>query len=219
MTERGAVFLAALGDDAARLHPRILAQMREDPPVDRALGVFAVAGSRQGLLALLAMPLVGPRLLVTRFGRDVPFTLTEESRSDDEGRPLLESSREFRFRGSTQRVDDRLVATGRPRELRNSLGAWGRVELVLDCSVTADGALRLESRQVAVRLGRRRVVLRGPLRIEVTVEDGWDDRQARRTIAMRTRSPLTGTVMEYRGWYRLEQEPDASSADAERRAQ
>jgi hypothetical protein len=202
VTARGAAFLEALGEEAERLHPEILAQMRLEAEDDGAEGVFEVAGSRFGRLAGLASPVVGPGLLVTRFARDVPFRIDAVSRRSRSGRATLDTVREFRFPRVTQHVVDRLFATGHPGLVQNALGVRGRVQMLEECSVTEDGALRMRTRAVALRLGRHRIALRGILRIEVDLVDGWDEARRRRTIAMRATSPVLGTVLEYRGWYR-----------------
>ena len=207
MTARGAAFLEALGEDAERLHPEILAQMRIEadpagPGHDSADGVFAVAGSRFGRISVLGRPVVGPGLLVTRFARDVPFRIETVSAPRSSGRSMLVTVREFRFRGATQFVRDRLFATGHPGLVQNALGDRGRVEMLEHCSVTKDGALRMRTRAVRLRFGRLRIPLRGLLRVEVDLVDGWDEARRRRTIDMRATSPLVGTVLEYRGWYR-----------------
>lgn len=216
MTARGAVFLAALGDDAERLHPEILAQMRAAAEADSAAGMFTVAGSRFGRLTALASPVVGPGLLVTRFGRDVPFRIDTVGGRSRSGRPTLAARREFRFPGKVQHITDRLTATGHPGLLHNALGIRGRVQMLEECSVTPEGALRMRTRAVALRVGRHRIKLRGMLRLDVDLVDGWDDAEQRRTIAMRATSPVLGTVLEYRGWYRFTDAsappPDASGS-------
>jgi len=205
---RGEVFLAALGPDAERLHPEILAQMRTPTALDSADGVFTVAGSRFGRLGALALPLVGPRMLVTRFGHDVPFSLRSRAGRTPAGRATLDTTREFRFPGATQFISDRLTVSVVPGLVRNLLGARGRVELIEECSVTADGALRMRTRRIALRFWGRRFALRGILGLTVDLEDGWDEAHGRRTIEMRARNPLVGTILEYRGWYRhVEDEP------------
>lgn len=203
MIARGEVFLKALGEDAQRLHPQILAQMQSVVPLDRVEGVFDVAGSRFGRLSALALPVVGPQMMVTRFARDVPFALSMRAGRDTLGRPILDTTREFRFPGATQRITDRLTVSAVPGLVRNLLGAQGRVELIEECSVTDQGALRMQTRRIALRLGGRRFALRGIVGISVDLEDGWDEAHARRTISMRARHPVLGTVLEYRGWYRL----------------
>jgi hypothetical protein len=202
IVRRGEVFLAALGEDAERLHPEILAQMRARVPSDRAEGVFAVAGSRFGRLGLVAVPVVGPRMMLTRLGRDVPFGLRTRSGRTSSGRATLDSAREFRFPGGTQFVVDRVTESVVPGLVRNLLGTRGRVELIEECSVTAAGALRMRTRRIALRLWGRRFALRGFLGIAVDLEDGWDEIHQRRTIEMRATNPLLGTILEYRGWYR-----------------
>jgi hypothetical protein len=209
MTARGAVFLAVLGADAERLHPEILAQMRVDAGPDTAMGVFTVAGSRFGRLTALASPLVGPGLLVTRFAHDVPFRIDTVAGRSPSGRATLAARREFRFPGKVELITDRLTATDRPGIVHNALGARGRVEMLEECSVTSAGALRMRSRAVALRIGGQRIALRGLLRLDVDLVDGWDEVEHRRTIAMRATSPVLGTVLEYRGWYRHE---DGSTA-------
>ena len=226
MIARGTVFLDALGDAAESLHPAVLAQMRvqvAEGAEDVAEGVFDVAGSRWRRLAALGVPVVGRGLLTTRFARDVPFRLrtrVERSRGGptrgratgsgaENGRPVLVATREFRFPGETQCVTDRLAATGRGGIVHNILGDRGRVETLEQCTVTPDGALRMRSRAVALRVFGRRIALRGILRIDVELEDGWDETRRRRTVAMRASNPLLGTVLEYRGWYRYADAPGA----------
>ncbi|WP_417507234.1 DUF4166 domain-containing protein [Microbacterium sp.] len=214
MTARGAVFLAALGDDAERLHPEILAQMRVEAESDSAAGVFSVAGSRFGRLTALGDPVVGPGLLVTRFARDVPFRIDTVAGRSRSGRATLAARREFRFPGAIQHISDRLTVTERPGILHNVLGVRGRVEMLEECSVTSEGSLRMRSRAVALRVGRHRITLRGILRLDVDLVDGWDDAEQRRTIAMRATNPVLGTVLEYRGWYRHAEHTDRDAGAA-----
>ncbi|MFP3821577.1 hypothetical protein SB658_23045, partial [Bacillus sp. SIMBA_008] len=97
----------------------------------------------------------------------------------------LDTTREFRFPGTTQFISDRLTVSVLPGLVRNLLGARGRVELIEECSVTAQGALRMRTRRIALSLCGRRFALRGTLGIPVDLEDGWDEAQKRRTIEMR----------------------------------
>ncbi len=203
---RGQVFLDALGAEAERLHPEILAQYRAPVAAGHAEGVFAVAGSRFGSWTPLARPIVGPGLLVPTRGSDVPFVLRTTSGRSTTGRATLDSTREFLFPGHTARIVDRLTVSVRPGLVRNLLGARGRVELIEECSVTDEGFLRMRTVRVALRLFGRRFALRGLLGVRVDLVDGWDAEHRRRTIDMRAVNPVLGTVLEYRGWYR-ESEP------------
>ncbi|MEV4775355.1 DUF4166 domain-containing protein [Microbacterium sp. LWH12-1.2] len=212
MIPQGGVFLRALGVRSQQLHPAILAQLSQPhAPEDSVHGVFETAGSRFGRLAFLARPVLGPSLLLTRFGTDVPFVLTARASSTAAGRAVLETTRRFEFPGATEVISDRLVEDPEAGGLRNLLGDRRRIELILDCAVTDQGSLRMQSRHVALVLGGLRIPLRGPFGIVVSVEDGWDAEHQRRTIAMEARHPLLGTVLEYRGWYRPNDLGDADS--------
>lgn len=213
MTMQGAVFLEALGDHARDLHPEILAQMRAESTTVRSEGTFLRAGCRFGALTALARPFVGPGMLVTRFGRDVPFAITQRSGRASSGRATLDATRLFHFAGGTQTISDRLTATARPGIVHNALGDRGRVQMLEECSVTATGALRMQTVAVGVRLGPFRIALKGILGIRVDLEDGWDAEHARRTISMRARNPLLGTILEYRGWYRPVASAESRNSD------
>lgn len=197
------VLLRALGDDAHRLHPELLRQLNEPALHREGRGVFTRAGSRFRWVTALGRPVAGADALVTRFERDVPFVVTTAERRDDEGRIVLDTMREFGFRRGTQRIVDRLTPSVHPGLVRNLLGRSGRIELIEECSVSERGFLRMRTRRVALRLAGRRFALKGVLRLDVLVEDGWDANEERRTIEMRARNPIFGTVLEYRGWYRL----------------
>ncbi|MBO9625268.1 MAG: DUF4166 domain-containing protein [Microbacterium sp.] len=206
----GEAFLRALGDDAAQLHPEIAAQMRTSSARTRGEGVFVRAGSRYRLLNALLLPLLGRDAVVTRIGRDVPFSVRTESavRTATVGgatieRATLRTVREFRFPTGTQRVADVITTSVHPGLVRTLLGERGRIELIEECTVGAGGTLRMRTRRAALRLGGRRFALRGVLAVHADVEDGWDDDNARRTIAVTVRNPIAGTILEYRGWYRM----------------
>ncbi|MFK4761327.1 DUF4166 domain-containing protein [Microbacterium sp. ZW T5_45] len=204
MIRNGEVFLQALGADAERLHPELRTQMGERAERRTAYGAFDVAGSRFRLLNVFARPVVGADAVVTSYEREVPFSIVMSASTNDRGRAVLDTRREFGFRRGSQRIVDRLTVSSRPGLVRNLLGASGRIELIEECGVTEDGFLRMTTKRVALRLRGRHFALRGILRVDVRVVDGWDAVERRRTIEMRATNPLVGTVLEYRGWYRLE---------------
>ena len=210
MTADGArsVFLAALGDDAARLRPEC--RRYAEGPGDGTVvgeGVFEVAGSRFGRLGLIARPVAGPRLLMTAHGRDVPFRVENRMRLARDGSQELHAVRVFRFADGEQSFVDLLRTGDEPGTLVNVLGAARRVELLLRCDVTEEGHLRLRSERAALRLGRFRVRLPRLLSVRVEVVDGFDDATGRQTVRAEARNPLLGTVLEYRGSFLWRREP------------
>lgn len=210
MTEGGSVFLAALGDEAGRLRPECR-DYAEGPGTGVVVGegVFSVAGSRFGRLGLLMRPFVGPRLLMTAHGRDVPFRVENRVTRGRDGAVELRATRTFRFPSGDQEFVDVLRAGDGPGALENVLGDAGRVELRLRAEVMHDGGLGLRSERAYLRLGRIRIPLPRLLSVTVAVVDGFDEAEARQTVDVVVRNPILGTVMEYRGWFRWRREDAA----------
>lgn len=203
---RRSVFLTALGADAQKLSPQVREYVSGPPEgIDfgEGHGVFDVAGSPLGRLMLLLRPVVGPGLLVTRWEREVPFEIVNRPR-----RTTLAATRTFAFRSGRQRFVDLLRPGAIPGTVVDVLGERGRIEVLLDCSVTPEGDLRLRSR--ACRLCFGRVVVRLPalLGVDIDVVDGYDSERDRRTIVAEVRNPIVGIVMAYRGWFRYEYRSD-----------
>lgn len=198
----GSVFLNALGAAAQRLHPEVR-RYAAGPGIPGAAvvvdGVFDVAGSRFRKLNLLALPIVGRNLFVTAHERDVPFHVVN-SLTRSQGGPLeLHADRAFTFTGGAQRFVDVLLPGEREGTLLNRVGSARRVELELRCSVTGDGHLRLVSERTWLRFGGLRIRLPALLSVRADVVDGFDDAAQQNTVRARVRSPILGTVLEYRG--------------------
>src|SRR5690554_1920635 len=206
MIARDSVFLRALGDEAQHLHPKVR-EYAAGPPsggdAGRGRGVFHVAGSPYRRLAALLRIASGPGVALTRFERNVPFEITNHPTLVG-GQRVLRAERVFRFRGGEQRFEDTLQAGLAPGTLVNVLGVRGRVELLLECSATPEGNLRLRSRGARVRFGDNRYRLPRLFSVCVEAVDGWDASTQRRTIDVVVRNPILGVVMRYHGWFHYE---------------
>ncbi|RCS62898.1 DUF4166 domain-containing protein [Microbacterium sp. JB110] len=201
--DRPSVLLAALGPTADALRPEV-AQYAEGPGDGIAVcdGVFSVAGSRWGRFGLLARPFVGPRLMITSYGADVPFHVENRLEQAPDGAAELRATRTFRFARRTETFVDVLRVGEQSGTLVNRLGAAQRVELTLRCEATPEGHLRLRSERAVLRLGRLRIPLPGVFSVSVQVEDGFDDDTGCQTVRALARNPLLGTVLTYRGSFR-----------------
>lgn len=198
------VFLRALGADADRLSPEVRAYVAGPPPgyrLGRGRGVFEVAGSPYRALAGVLRLVCGPHVALTRYEREVPFEIVNRPESSDAGMPVLHAERDFRFTRGTQRFVDVLSVGRAPGTLVNIPGSRGRLELLLECSASPEGNLRLRSRAARIRIGGRRIRLPRFLSVEVEAIDGWDAEGQRRTIDASVRHPVLGTVLRYRGWF------------------
>lgn len=203
------VLLAALGDEAGRLRPEVARYAAGTGGGDVVgEGSFEVAGSRLGRLGWLLRSVVGPRLLLTGHGRDVPFRVVNRPREGG-----IRAERILDFASGSQTFADEL-RPGTAGTLVNLLGDAHRIELRLRCAATNAGHLRLTSDRCWLRLGRLRIPLPGALGVGVDVEDGFDDATGRQTVRASARNPILGTVLEYRGSFTWRVEPFRDEAES-----
>lgn len=218
MTPRRSVFLDALGDAAATLKPEVYEYVAGPPCAPNSThsvgigeGVFAVAGSRFGLVFALLRPVIGPDTLVTRHERDVPFEIVNTPAVLADGSLQLAATRTFKFQGGEQRFLDVLTPAGAPGMLLNHLGPRKRLTLTLKCSVSAQGHLLLTSERTYLRVGRSRIRLPRLLGVSAHVEDGYDSERQRRTVDVVVRNPIAGVVLHYRGWFHYRYRDDGAA--------
>jgi len=201
------VLLDALGADAARLDARLVPYLAGSAEGDVVCtGVFDVAGGRFRRLGLLARPVAGPELVIARFGRDVPFRVVNREVVTPRGHRELRAERVFTFGSSSERFADALRLGRVPGTLINVLGRARRLALVLCCTVTDEGFLRIHSEGLWMRFGGRRIRLPRFLGVEALLINGVDAATGRLTVDARVRHPILGVVTEYRGAfdYRVE---------------
>ncbi|WBL19559.1 DUF4166 domain-containing protein [Citricoccus sp. NR2] len=203
MTTRDSVFLRVLGDQARGLHPQLRDYVAGPPPGFRTgegRGVFEIAGSPYRRLAGLLRLVAGADAVLSADERDVPFTIINRPVADA-GTMALEAVRTFFFRRGRQRFADVLEVGRIPGTLVNTPGGTGRIEVLLTCSVTSEGHLRLRSTATRLRVGGRTLRLPRLFGVDVESIDGWDETHQRQTISVHARNPLLGTVLRYRGWF------------------
>lgn len=195
------VLLEGLGSHAALLNPHVR-EYAEGPGVGahvRGEGTFRFAGSRLGRLNLAVRPVVGSDLLMTRYGRDVPFSVQNTCFVDESGATVLAAERVFRFGDGSQRFIDELRAGPTAGTLVNVVGRSRRIELLLRCATTDSGDLVLWSERAWLRLAGIRLRLPSFLSVAVHILHGYDEQRGLQTVTARVRNPLLGTVLEYAG--------------------
>lgn len=206
MTARYSVFLQALGDEARLLRPEVR-EYAAGPPdgfrTGHGRGIFEIAGSRYRRFASLLRVFSGPGVMLSAYERDVPFQIVNRP-TRESSRPGLEAERCFEFRRGRQRFVDVLRVGLLPGTLVNTMGRDGRIDVLLKCSVTPDGSLRLRSRAARIRIGPKKFTLPRIFSVKAEAIEGWDAKSERHTISVHVRNPLVGTVLRYRGSFKYE---------------
>lgn len=149
------------------------------------------------MLDVLVRLTVGPGLLVTKFGRDVPSTVrnTPVRAAGEVG--ALHAIRTLMFASGQQLFVDLLLLGAAQGDdshtLRNVVGRASRVEMELLCGVTDDRGSHLTSRRAWIRIARLRMPLPRLLTVQVNAFDGYDGATRRQTVSAAVRTRCLGS--------------------------
>ena len=196
-------YRAVLGPAFDELHPRLRAYFDAIPPgsTGRGRGVFDTVGTpRRWLWPVLAL-FAPAHVMFPVWQRDVPFTVENVPVVSADGGPAVRAVRRFEFRGRALEMRDEIGVDG--VLVVDRLGSPALVEAWFTARVT-DGALRLKSRRVAVRVGRYRLTLPRRLAPVVALTERYDDARDAQRVSIVVRVPLIGRVYQYAGAFRYE---------------
>lgn len=194
-------YRAVLGPAFDELHPRLRAYFDAIPSgsTGRGRGVFDTLGTpRRWLWPVLAL-FAPAHVMFPVWQRDVPFTVENLPVVSADGGPAVRAVRRFELRGRTLEMRDEIGVDG--ALVVDRLGSPAVVEAWFAAQVT-DGALRLKSRRVAVRVGRRRLTIPQRLAPVVALTERYDDARDAQVVSIVVRVPLIGRVYQYAGAFR-----------------
>lgn len=205
-------YARALGERIDDLHPRLRAYFNAVP--DGAVGVGEGVFQRVGTPRRWLWPLL--RLLERRgvvaavWESEVPFRVENRTIAS---RAIGE--RTFHLARGPWVMRDAVALTRHGRVV-DELGEPGLVAACFDVE-THEGALRLTSRAVGLRLGRLRLRIPRPVAPVVRLTERFDDALDRQAVSLTIDAPVLGRVYEYRGdfTYRI-QHTGESPAGAEK---
>lgn len=209
------VFHRALGDAADELHPAIRERYALTSADERrCVGRGRMRSIRRQPLALPVLWAgIREHLLFPETGLDVPFEVRTTPFVDD-GVETVAYVREFDV-GPGRRFDAYMHYDDARDCIVDELGRHRRLATELEFSVTAEGALRIESGKQWVRGRDREVRIPRVLGADVTVIERYDDSTGRFRIEVAIRNPLVGQVFAYDGWFTVSYEDCATLPDSD----
>ena len=209
----GSVYERALGERFAGLDPQLRAYFGRIAQgcAGAGQGVFHEAGLRAGWLRPVFVVLGRWHIAFAERGTDVPFTVRNVPTPDG----ALTARRAFQFAGATREMRDTMRVVG--DRIVDSIGPRGRFEVEFELDAV-EGGLTMESRRIAVRLGRlrlsvppivkirlwERVWSEGSRRFVSSLRSSLNDRGAAahtQHVDVRITVPLLGEVYGYRGTF------------------
>ncbi|PRB16502.1 DUF4166 domain-containing protein [Microbacterium sp. MYb62] len=205
-------YARALGERIDDLHPRLRAYFEAIPDgaVGIGEGVFQRVGTPRRWLWPLLRVLERRGVVAAVWERDVPFRVENRTIAS---RAIGE--RTFHLAHGPWVMRDAVALTRHGRVV-DELGEPGLVAACFDVE-THDGALRLTSVAVGLRLGRLRLRVPRPLAPVVRLTERFDDARDRQVVTLTIDAPVLGRVYEYRGDFRYRiQHPGENRAAAEK---
>lgn len=216
MSERPSIYEEQLGDDFARLHPR----MRWRFGISSADGVAHIGTGVmdevwRGPSWTLPFLLLGStrRVLFPSRGRDVPFTISNYAYVDSFGRETVTWSRRFRLKRRYRSFDATMVRSAQRGLIIDYLGTHQHLAVDIHCSVDDDGAMCLTTGDQRFYEGP--VAFRFPLLLTgvATVREWWDEADERFHIDVRVENRRFGPLFGYRGSFTVVERPVTGPED------
>lgn len=196
-------YRAVLGPAFDELHPRLRAYFDAIPEgsAGRGRGVFDTVGTpRRWLWPVLAL-FGRAHVIFPVWERGVPFTVENVPVVSADGGPAVRAVRRFELRGRVLEMRDEIGVDG--WFIVDRLGSPVFAEAWFSARVL-DGALRLTSRRVALRLGAFRLVIPRAFAPVVALTERYDDERDAQAVAVVVRVPLIGRVYQYAGTFRYQ---------------
>jgi hypothetical protein len=193
------------------LHPRLRSYFGAIPQghSGRGLGTFTVVGTPRRWLWPILRVLARQGVLFPAWEHGVAFTVVNRPILDGNGCVAVAAVRTFELDGEGRQMIDAITAE--PSGLVDHLGARRRYRVRLTAEVI-EGALRLRSAGMAIRVGRRHLRLPTALSPRVSLIERYDDATDRQNVSVVLRAPLIGRVYEYAGSFEYEILPDEEAA-------
>ncbi|WP_348787881.1 DUF4166 domain-containing protein [Leifsonia sp. NPDC080035] len=196
-------YRVVLGPAFDLLHPSLRAYFDAIPSgsTGRGRGVFDTVGTpRRWLWPVLAL-FARPGVLFPVWQHEVPFTVRNAPAVAADGSPAVRAERTFELRGRPRIMRDEIgVEDGM---LVDRLGAPVRAEAVFAARVL-DGALRLTSTSVAIRIGRLRIPVPRVLAPVIVLTERWDEARDCQRISIAVGHRLLGRLYQYAGTFRYD---------------
>jgi hypothetical protein len=196
------IYQEALGDDFARLHPKLQWRFGFSSADGVChLGKGVMEEIWRGRFFTLPFLLLGStrRVLFPSRGRDIPFTLANYAYVDDSGRETVTWSRRFKMRRRFRAFDATMIYSRSRRLIVDYLGTHQHLAVDIHCSVDDEGAMCLRTGEQRFYEGP--VAFRFPLLFSgvADVREWWDDEAERFRIDVTVSNRVFGPLFGYRG--------------------
>lgn len=201
------IYERALGDTFRQLHPLLQRKFSlHSGSRFKAVGEGTMSFIQGGKGWMKPLFILGARrhLFFPERGVDVPFRIENVAYADPLGRESVAWIRRFYFPGKTRAFDATMIYSEKRQEVLDYLGNKQRLISPLHFQVTDTGGLEITSKETYFWCINRRIIApssAGPT--AVIKEEVADEANGIVSIHVKVDHPLFGSLIEYKGKFRL----------------
>ena len=197
------IYERALGNQFARLHPRIQERFGFSSRDGIAsIGTGVMEEIWHGPLYTMPFLFIGAwrRIMFPEQGRSVPFTVSNYAYVDECGRETIAWIRSFTTR-TPRRFDAYMIFSEQRGKIVDYLGTHQHLAVDIDLAVDERGGLRLRSG--AQRFYEGPIAFSFPMLFSGIAEvcEWFDDKDRKFHIEVDVRNKVWGPLFGYRGWF------------------
>lgn len=201
-TTHKSIYAKALGDDFARLHPKIQERFgfrSEDRVAHIGTGVMKTM-TRGSLLAVPFLKFGTLRnLLFPEQGAEIEFTIENYAYTDRFGRETVTWYRTFNFPKRQRTFDATMIYSDERDQIVDYLGTHQHIAADLNCWVDDEGGINFESGEQRCYEGPLRFRFPRFLTGNAQVREWFDDATGEFQISVQVHNPILGHILGYRG--------------------
>ena len=196
------IYETLLANDFNRLHPKL--QERYHLPLDQpfyAQGTMQVIHSGPRFLRPMYHLFTKTDFLFPEYGKEIPFTITNTARMNNEKEAEVYWERTFFFDQTTRKFNATMTVDLERNIVKDYLGDPALFYSDLKMDVTKDGFLMIRSADQRAVIGQTEVALPRKLTGRVVVTEGYNDVLDVYTIHVSIYNDLIGRMMMYAGQF------------------
>lgn len=196
------IYQRALGSDFKRLHPNIRQRFAlHSRQCIACIGKGTMETVWQG--NVLARPFFHAsarrHMMFPEQGKNIPFTIENYAYLDRFGRETVLWIRTFQFPKKARRFDAAMIFSEQRQTIVDYLGTHQQIAVDIDCSVTADGGIRLRSGEQRLYGVCPGIKIPAFFMGQADVCEWYDDQKQVFRIEVRVTNPVWGPLLGYRG--------------------
>ena len=199
MTSKVSIYEKVLAEDFTRLHPKLQKRYAFEEPIFKASGTMnRITGGPKWLTPLFLLG-AKSKFVFPESGKDIPFTIINTASVSTTGNEEIYWERTFHFPNKTRYFNALMSLDEKQLVVKDYLGEPPLLYSDLRFIVTDNGALKIESLDQRLVLGKIEIPLPKFLQGLATVTETYDELHEVFRITVDVKNPLVGSVFSYEG--------------------